>query len=426
MALIGAASKVMDERCAALLLDMPPPHAHLQFSVVLPVRNEAHHLGRALAALAAQRQLDGQAFDATRFEVLLLANNCSDDSAAVARAFARRHPACAVHVAEAGLPAELANVGHVRGALMDAACRRLGAHQRPGRCIVSTDGDTTVAPNWLAHTELAIAAGADAVGGRIRLGASSRIEPRTLRWYRLDAAERLARSRLEDLLDPDPADPWPRHHQHFGASLAITPQAYLAVGGLPRVPYLEDQALVDALRLQDLRVRHSTAVKVKTSSRQDGRAEVGLAWQLRQWGRAGMQAEGWLVQDVNAWVQDVQQRRRLRELWALGRTGADGSRWPDAQARPSALSRLAGALGVMPAWLAGEVAAARHFGALWAQVQARLNAEAQAEPPAQVQAQHSATRSSPPVPVRSAVDQLRALIAAQRPRPVLDSSTSRR
>jgi len=43
---------------------------------------------------------------------------------------------------------------------------------------------------------------------------------------------------LEGWLDPDPADPLPRHHQHFGASLAVTVDAYRRAGGLPSMPGL--------------------------------------------------------------------------------------------------------------------------------------------------------------------------------------------
>lgn len=39
------------------------------------------------------------------------------------------------------------------------------------------------------------------------------------------------------------ADPWPRHHWHFGASLALTARAYRCVGGLPMVRYPGNKAL---------------------------------------------------------------------------------------------------------------------------------------------------------------------------------------
>lgn len=75
-----------------------------------------------------------------------------------------------------------------------------------------------------------------------------------------DAAYRQLCVCLEDLLDPTPADPWPRHHQHFGASLALTTRACRRVGGLPEVRFLEDKALCQALRRHDLVLRHSPGV----------------------------------------------------------------------------------------------------------------------------------------------------------------------
>ena len=49
------------------------------------------------------------------------------------------------------------------------------------------------------------------MGGRIGLDPKGPIEPHTLRRQRCDTAYKLARAKLEYLVDPDPADPWPRH-----------------------------------------------------------------------------------------------------------------------------------------------------------------------------------------------------------------------
>lgn len=390
-------------------LACPPPRPGLQICVVLPVRNEAAGLDRTLAALAGQKELDGRAFDATRFEVLLLANNCQDGSAALARAFGAHHPQLALHVAEVQLPAAQANIGHARGLLMDTASERLGASAHAQAFIASTDGDSVVASDWLAQTRVALAAGADAVGGRIRFDPSCPLDPGPLRWHRLDAAVHLARCRLEDLLDPVAADPWPRHHQHYGASLAVTLRAYRQVGGLPRVPHLEDQALVDALGLLDLRLRHSAAVKVLTSARQDGRAEVGLAWQLRTWAQAGNRGGSLMVDEVAGWARQLQGRQRLRALWSLRQAGT--CQRPARQtAALWALTSHARAWGLAPAWLAARAQDAEFFGGLWAEVQARALPIAPA----------------PAVPARRAIDELHALIATRLAREAWRSSTSMR
>lgn len=302
------------------MIAFAPPRDNLRACVIVPVRNEAQRLPATLQALAGQ-------VDAPPYEVLVLANNCSDDSAAIVRAFARRHPHFDLQVCELALPAHQANVGHARRLLMEEACRRLSWSGQRGAFIASTDGDTRVAPDWLRQTAREIDAGADAVGGRLLAEVDAEAaadEPseaarQRQRWQRWDTAYRLACQKLDSLLDPDDADPWPRHHQHFGASLAVRADAYRAVGGMPEgVPWLEDEALVTALRRGDRRIRHSCAVRVLTSSRREGRVDVGLSWQLREWDRQAREQGQLLVDDPAELQRLVQARHQLRGLWRRG------------------------------------------------------------------------------------------------------------
>jgi len=130
-------------------------------------------------------------------------------------------------VVEVKWPAAIANVGRARRALMDVASQRLLDAGTAHGIIISTDADTRVATDWLAATVPAIDAGADAVGGRIVTEVDDALPATAQRLMRLDDRYRLWRERLACLIDPDPGDPWPRHHQHFGASLAVTETAYL-------------------------------------------------------------------------------------------------------------------------------------------------------------------------------------------------------
>jgi hypothetical protein len=170
------------------------------------VRNEQVDLPATLHGLWSQQGFDGMSVDRNRFEVLLLANNCGDDSVLIAKSFALSHPEMALHVAEITLPAELAHIGHVRKLLMDEACARLGRVAARDGVVASTDGDTVVDRHWLAAIEAAFKPNIDAVGGRIVLDARSPIDARTLRSQRCDAAHRLARTQLEHALDPDVSD----------------------------------------------------------------------------------------------------------------------------------------------------------------------------------------------------------------------------
>ena len=375
-----------------------PPHPALRAVVVIPAKDEAALLPRCLEALARQRGLDGRPLERGVFEVIVLANNCSDDTAALARRFAARRPHCPLHVAEITLPSQVAHVGQARRLLMDAAGARLArAMPFAGRgVILSTDGDSVVAADWLAATLDEIDAGADAVGGRILCEAEPRDggtpPDRALqRWQRLDAIHRLLRIRLACLLDPDPADPWPRHHQHFGASLAVTARAYAQVGGLPAVRYLEDEALYGRLTRAGLCVRHSPRVRVYTSCRRDGRVEVGLSWQLRVWADHAAANPEMRVETAADLVLMARSRRWLRERWRAR---------PGSAAPPRGLSPLAGDLGVPARWLREAWRTAGNFSQLWADIEACRDAL-------------GTRRAARQVPVRVAIDELKRLIARQ-------------
>jgi hypothetical protein len=315
------ASNLFQESCALPELAVPalqlevPPHPALVASIVIPAKNEAETLPATLSALASQLDLEGKALTPALFEIIVLANNCEDATAAVARQFAAVHPALAVHVVEVQLPPSEAHVGRARRLLMDAACRRLEAVRCLQGFIISTDADTIPDLTWLAATRAEIAAGADAVGGRILAAATAPVACHVRRCHLRDTAYRLLHARLESLLDPSPADPWPRHHQFFGGSLALTPAAYRQVGGLPVLPYLEDEALHRALLYHDLRVRHSPWVRVHTSDRQVGRVPVGLSWQLREWARLSGAGTEPLVESGHYLYAILALRGQLRRLW---------------------------------------------------------------------------------------------------------------
>ena len=352
----------LDPCAASLRWQLPAPHPALQASVIIPAKDEALNLPATLAALAAQTDAQGQSLPPASYEVLVLANNCLDGTAAVVRRLARQYPALVVHVAELTLLGAQAHVGRARGLLMDEACTRLEQVGRCGGIIASTDADTRVAPTWLAAIQAEIAAGADAVGGRIRTDADATALPA---WHRLqarDTAYRQLCARLENLLDPCAADPWPRHHQHFGASLALTAHAYRQVGGLPEVRFLEDEALCQALARHDLILRHSPLVQVLTSARQHGRVEVGLSWQLRQWRQMSQQQLEPEVENPLQLARRWQLRRELRTCWA--------SR---AQKLPA---KMAAQVGVSGAVLLAQVQLATTFGVLWEWVQAHSSGAA--------------------------------------------------
>ncbi|MGI4832353.1 MAG: glycosyltransferase [Janthinobacterium lividum] len=339
---------------------LPPPNGALQACVIIPAKDEAAALPATLAALAAQTTLDGQRLPAGMIEVIVLANNCRDRTAAAVRQAARRHPSLVVHVAELALPPEHAHVGRARRLLLDEAACRLETTIGPTGVLLSTDADTLAASTWVAANLREIESGAEAVGGRILTQTAVAVEPCPVRRIQVyDAAYRVLLRQLEDRLDPCATDRWPCHHQHYGASLALTVRAYRRVGGMPAVPYLEDEALWQLLCAQDLPVRHSPHAQVYTSARRNGRVEVGLSWQLREWEGLNAQQRELQVPCPHELARVWRARRRLRAWHQQG-----------AHAVGPELARLAKALEVVPAQLLQQARACVAFGELWQWVEA--------------------------------------------------------
>jgi hypothetical protein len=299
------------------------PCARCRAVVIVPARNEETSLVSTLDALRLQVELDGRPLDPERYEVLLLLNNCTDRSAAVAHRYAADHPELHLHVFERDLPPDQAHVGTARRALMDMACDRLeelaqreGAATNLHSAILSTDADTLVAPEWIASNLAEIGKGAEVVGGVIHLLPEDleSLDQGTRTAYLRDREFQRLVAKLESLLDPDPADPWPRHLEHFGASLACTPAIYRLSGGLPAVKPLEDVAFIDALRKVGARIRHAPGVHIYTSARLDGRAEVGLSGQLRIWRQQAADEQPHLVESAEWLEHRFSTLARLRDL----------------------------------------------------------------------------------------------------------------
>ena len=298
--------------------------------VAVPARNERERIGAALTALAAQHGENSRSL-----RVIVLANNCTDDTAARARRIIGGLNLNA-EVVEEDFPAEQAHVGRARGRVLELGAARLAGH--PQGLLASTDADTVPAPDWAARMRLAlhgtdngtdiglhrtaqyrspVQGGADVVGGRILTLPSERDQLHVdLRRLQLqDAAYHLFAARLGSLLDPDPFDPWPRHHQHFGANLGLRLSAWNQLGAWPQVRCLEDVALVQAMRRLDLRVRHCPRVRVWTSARDCGRVETGLSSQLREWRH--LQASGgcWTVPGAEELRAAAEAGAALRAAW---------------------------------------------------------------------------------------------------------------
>ena len=247
------------------------------FVVAIPVKDEEERLPACLRALAQQRDRLGRPIPPALVRIVVFANNCTDQSASLAR---RLGESLSLHIriVEASFRPTAAHAGNARRAAMDIAGAWLEEGGEREGVILTTDADSQVAPNWIAENLAAFAAGAEAVLGRIDLDEEGAYLPEALhrRGELEDTYERLL-TELSWLLDPLEHDPWPHHATISGASLGITRAAYCRVGRLPRVPLGEDKALIALLSRHDARIRHCPTAHVITSGRTDGRAPGGVA-----------------------------------------------------------------------------------------------------------------------------------------------------
>jgi glycosyltransferase involved in cell wall biosynthesis len=102
--------------------EMARQQDQMRFSVVVPAYNESAYLGSALDSLLAQ-DFEG------RYEIIVVDNNSTDDTAAVAAC----HGVRVVHEVERGV----------------CAARQRGSAIATGDIIVSTDADTVQPTDWL-------------------------------------------------------------------------------------------------------------------------------------------------------------------------------------------------------------------------------------------------------------------------------------
>jgi cellulose synthase/poly-beta-1,6-N-acetylglucosamine synthase-like glycosyltransferase len=320
---------MLDDRSGTGVAPFPLPSPGLVlpirpgFVVAIPVRDEEERLPACLRALAQQRDQLGQPIPQTLVRIVVFANNCTDQSASLAR----RLGECLsldVRVVEARLPPATAHAGNARRAAMDLAEAWLVEGGERDGVILTTDADSQVGTNWITENVAAFEAGAEAVLGRIDLDEEGDYLPQALRQRGEleDAYERLL-TELSSLLDPLEHNPWPHHATISGASLGITRAAYCRVGRLPRVPLGEDKALIALLSRQDARIRYCPTAYVITSGRTHGRAPGGVADTLAIRSKEPEAFCDDALEPFRTAFDRALWRGRLRRLHAAGRLALD-------------------------------------------------------------------------------------------------------
>lgn len=276
--------------------------------VVVPARNEEALLPKLLRALARQTIL-------TRLdeplEIVVVLNNTDDGSGPIAGRTVAGLPRLRLTLLDVRFRPEQAHVGSARNLAMDIGSGRLA--DRAG-VILTTDADAVPADDWIEANLRAIAAGADIVGGRI-VGdpeEEERLGPEFLRRARTHASYAALRDQLAAMIDPLDHDPWPRHYDHTGASLAVRNDVYRRVGGLDPLPFREDLGFVAKVQAAGFRLIHPCDVSVTVSARTVGRAKGGMAECLRTWISEERAGAPILVECPRSVEKRLLLRRRLR------------------------------------------------------------------------------------------------------------------
>jgi hypothetical protein len=277
---------------------------YMDLCVCVPARNEAGRLPTLLSALAEQTW-------PLPIPVSIAVNNSDDESLEVIkRAQARYSGRLAIDLHCVTFCPELAHAGSARRLAMDAGLELLPDRQRGA--LVSTDADTRPPPEWLENIAAAFARGADIVGGRIEIEEAEplpeNVQPLREAW---DVYWQQVRA-IEDMIDPLPWDPSPRHGDHTGASLAMRAALHIACGRVPLLPTGEDRALVTAAVACGGRLAHPADVFTYVSPRRDGRAAGGMALAMQDLFDLASKGERPSAPDLEHWRERANWRRALR------------------------------------------------------------------------------------------------------------------
>jgi hypothetical protein len=316
--------------------------------VAIPVCNEEQHIADCLIALACQSE-------DVAIGIVVLLNNCTDNTCIVVRDLARRLR-IPILIISTTFPPELASAGYAR----HLAMRHAEYFAGPDCVLMTTDADSRVYSNWIAANFDSLRDGADAVAGRVELDRADAQKIPT-RLHEDDAQEceydRLL-DQIRERLDPDPSDPWPRHTEHSGASIAVKLDVYLRAGGLPAIPIGEDRAFFEALRKVDAKIRHAPDVRVVVSGRIIGRAVGGMADTIR---RRLAKPDRTLDERVEP-ARTAARRAWMRRLF--------GAIWRGSEAWAQPLMELAHKSQVSEPELK-RLLVSRYFGEAWAQLEVR-------------------------------------------------------
>jgi glycosyltransferase involved in cell wall biosynthesis len=209
--------------------------------IIVPAHNEEDLLEdciKSLIAAATHESLEGEPV-----EILIMLDDCSDDSLGVARAHGVLTHVC-----------NHRNVGKTRA---DGAQLML---ERGARWLAFTDADSVVPYAWLAEQ---VSHGVDAVCGIVEVSD----------WCEHPEQVRVRYDQLYRPVDD---------HRHIhGANLGVCAKAYLRAGGFRALPAHEDVHLVEDLQRIGARIIWTARNSVTTSARKNYRCTEGFGDYLK-------------------------------------------------------------------------------------------------------------------------------------------------
>lgn len=126
-----------------------PAGNHLSFSILMPFRNEANHLGKSLASLLQQK------YPAQNFEIICIDDHSSDQSADIVQALAQKHKQVKYLACPEGITGKKQAI-------------ELGFRLTNATNCITVDADTWVEPHWLGtYNSLFQQSDADVIAGPV-------------------------------------------------------------------------------------------------------------------------------------------------------------------------------------------------------------------------------------------------------------------
>ncbi len=236
-------------------------------AVVVPAHQEQALIARCLTSIA--RAAHHPYLAHLPVQIVIVLDACHDRTPYVVQATASRMRQRRTKlIGLTALEVAHANVGLARAAGCRAARRVLSGLPPRELWIATTDADSVVPVDWLAHQVRLHRTGVEGWAGTIRVDDWSQQPPSTPRRFRRLYGCSQTRA--------------PTHAHVHGANLGFTAQAYQDIGGFAAFLSGEDHALFGALGRSGFRLAATTAAPVTTSARREGRAPNGFSQYLRR------------------------------------------------------------------------------------------------------------------------------------------------